>query len=91
LPYLVIFVGVVFGPFKTAGRRIVMIVVGLILIVVGILALLIKLGILSGSLWSYTWPAILIILGVSFILGRFWRRGQGWRGWYFPGRREGKQ
>ncbi|MCK4369155.1 MAG: hypothetical protein KAV68_05800 [Dehalococcoidales bacterium] len=64
-----------------------MIVVGSILIAVGILALLIKLGILSGSLWSYTWPAILIILGLSFILGRFYRRG--WRSWCFP--REDKE
>jgi len=68
-----------------------MIVVGAILIAVGILALLINLDVLSGSLWSYTWPAILIILGLSFIVGRFCRRGQGWRGWYFPGGRQEKQ
>lgn len=67
-----------------------MIVIGAILIAVGILALLIKLDILSGSLWSYTWPAILIILGLSFLLGRFFRRGQGWRSWYFPGRKSDK-
>ena len=66
-----------------------MIFVGSILVAVGILALLIKLDVLSGSLWSYTWPAILIILGLSFLLGRFFRRGRGWRGWYFP--REDKE
>jgi uncharacterized membrane-anchored protein YitT (DUF2179 family) len=70
-------------------KGIVMIVVGSILVAVGILALLIKLDILSGSLWSYTWPAILIILGLSFILGRFYQRG--WRGWCFPRRNKDKQ
>lgn len=59
-----------------------MIFIGSILVAVGVLALLIKLDILSGSLLSYTWPAILIILGLSFILGRFCKRG--WRGWCFP-------
>ncbi len=62
-----------------------MIVVGLILVGVGTIALLIKLDILSGSLWSYTWPTILIILGLSFLLGRLFRRGRGWRSWCFPG------
>jgi hypothetical protein len=66
-----------------------MIFVGLILVGVGTIALLIKLEVLSGSLWSYTWPAILIILGLSFLLGRFCRRGRGWRSWYFP--REDKE
>ena len=44
-----------------------MMIVGLILIAVGIIALLSKLGILGDSVWSYTWPVILIILGLSLI------------------------
>lgn len=59
-----------------------MIFVGAILVAVGVLALLIELDILSGSLWSYSWPAILIIIGLAFIVGRFVKRG--WRGWRFP-------
>jgi hypothetical protein len=52
---------------------------GPIILAVGIIALLVKTEVLSGSIWDYTWPAILIILGLSFILGRFRRR----RWWWF--------
>jgi hypothetical protein len=48
-------------------------VIGLIVIAVGIIALLVKLDVLSGSVWDYTWPAVLIIIGLSFIIGRFRR------------------
>jgi drug/metabolite transporter (DMT)-like permease len=63
---------------------------GLILLAVGIIALLVKLDVLSGSVWSYTWPAILIILGVYFIFGRrFWRHHpRRWFGWYPPDDRD---
>jgi tellurite resistance protein TehA-like permease len=54
-------------------------VIGVILVAVGIIALLVQLDVLSGSIWSYTWPAILIIFGLWFILGRFRRRS--WRWW----------
>ncbi|GEM_PF-498511 len=47
---------------------------GLILLAIGAIALLVKLGIIAGSIWGYTWPVVLIIIGLSFILGRFWRR-----------------
>jgi hypothetical protein len=48
---------------------------GLVLIAIGIIALLVKLDVLSGSVWSYTWPAVLIISGLYFIFcRRFWRR-----------------
>jgi hypothetical protein len=53
--------------------------IGLILIAVGVFALLVKLDVLSGSVWSYVWPSILIALGLSFLWGR--RSGQGWRHW----------
>ena len=54
---------------------------GLILVAVGIIALLVALGVLSGSVWSYTWPAVLIIIGVYFVFGRrFWRHPRRWFG-----------
>ncbi len=53
--------------------------IGLVLIAIGIIALLIKLGLLAGSIWSYFWPIILIILGLVFIFGRGHRHGF-WRG-----------
>lgn len=49
-------------------------VFGLILLAVGIIAILVKTDVLTGSIWDYTWPAALVIIGLSFILGRFRRR-----------------
>jgi len=58
--------------------------IGLVLVAVGIIALLVKLGVLTGSIWSYTWPVILIILGLIFLSGKFSRRARGWcRPWCF--------
>ncbi len=60
--------------------------IGLILLAIGVIALLIKLGVLTGSVWGYTWPVILIILGLSFLWGQRSRRMRTW--WYrqgFPG------
>jgi hypothetical protein len=54
-------------------------VIGAIIIAVGVIALLVTTGTISGSIWQYTWPTVLIILGLSFILGRFRR----W--WWFSG------
>jgi drug/metabolite transporter (DMT)-like permease len=54
--------------------------IGLILVAVGIIALLVKTDVLSGSIWNYTWPVILILLGLSFVLGRFRRRPWRWFG-----------
>jgi hypothetical protein len=59
-------------------------VFGLIIIAVGVIALLVKTGALDGSIWDYTWPAILIIAGLSFILGRFNRRRWFWSNWGPP-------
>ena len=52
---------------------------GLILVVIGGLWLLTKLGILAGSLWTYFWPILLVVIGLSMVLGwrsrqRLWRR-----------------
>jgi hypothetical protein len=45
-------------------------IVGSILIVIGVIALAVKMGLLSGSIWSYVWPSILIILGLSLLIRR---------------------
>ena len=49
-------------------------VIGLIILAVGIIALLVQTGVLSGSIWDYTWPAILIIIGLIFIFRSLYRR-----------------
>jgi hypothetical protein len=61
-------------------------VFGAILIAVGIIAILVKTGALSGSIWDYVWPTALVIIGLSFILGRFrrHRRNWWWGGWCPP-------
>ena len=58
-------------------------VFGAILVAVGIIAILVKTGTLSGSIWDYAWPTALVIIGLSFILGRFRRRRPHWwwSGW----------
>ncbi len=46
--------------------------IGLILVAIGVIALLVKLGVLAGSIWNYSWPVILIILGLlSLTRSRF--------------------
>jgi len=57
-------------------------VFGLILVAVGIIALLEKLNVFDGNVWNYTWPVVLVIIGLSFILGRF-RHHRRW--WWFGG------
>ncbi len=59
-------------------------VFGFIIIAVGVIALLVKMDVLSGSVWEYTWPTILVIIGLSFVLGRFFRRRWFWGGWGPP-------
>jgi len=58
--------------------------VGLILIVIGVVALLVKLDVVTGSIWGLTWPILLIILGLSWFLKwplLFRRRRSGWGPW----------
>jgi len=55
---------------------------GLVLIVVGIMALLVATGVLPGSAWSYIWPVILILLGLSILMGR--RRRRYWHRMWGP-------
>ena len=64
--------------------------IGLVLVAVGIIALLIELGVLTGSIWSYTWPIILIVLGFGFLFG--WRRRRAfWHHWCWPPENEEKK
>ncbi len=69
--------------------------VGVILIAVGAIAIAQRLGIISGSVWSYTWPLILIILGLSVLWGRHAGRRRhgawGWCGPCFPHKEEDKR
>lgn len=63
---------------------------GLILIAIGVIALLVKLGVLNGSVWDYTWPVIIIALGISILSG--WRRQRTfWRRWHWPPEEEEKK
>ena len=64
--------------------------IGLVLVAIGIIALLVKLGILTGSIWGYAWPIILIILGLVFLFG--WRRRHtSWCRWRWPSEDTGKK
>ncbi|MDD5338950.1 MAG: DUF5668 domain-containing protein [Dehalococcoidales bacterium] len=56
-------------------------VIGAIILAVGVIAILVTTGTVSGSIWDYTWPTVLIIIGLSFIIGRF--RRQRWF-WGYP-------
>ncbi len=52
---------------------------GLALVIVGIIFLLEKLGIISGSIWGYVWPSLVILLGLFMVLGkRRWKKGWHW-------------
>ncbi len=44
-----------------------MYIFGSILIIIGAVAILDNLGFLPGGFWEFFWPALLIMLGVSFI------------------------
>ena len=52
---------------------------GLALIIIGIIFLLEKFGIISGSIWGYVWPSLIILLGLFMVLGkRRWKSGWHW-------------
>jgi hypothetical protein len=62
---------------------------GLVLLAIGVIWLLEKLGVLTGSIWGYVWPTVLIIIGLSFIFNRWiWhRRMRRWFWWEPPDNR----
>lgn len=43
---------------------------GIVLIIIGIAFLLKNLGVISSGAWGFIWPALLIALGVWFLMGR---------------------
>ncbi|MBI2919066.1 MAG: hypothetical protein HYY01_13905 [Chloroflexi bacterium] len=51
-------------------------IVGLVLVIVGGVALAVKLGVIEGSIWGFVWPALLIALGLAIL----WPR----KHWRFP-------
>jgi hypothetical protein len=56
-------------------------VIGLILIAIGVIAILVKTDVITGSIWDYVWPTALVIIGLSFVIGRFRRRRWWWFNW----------
>ena len=52
--------------------------VGVVLIVAGATALAQRFDIISGSVWSYIWPTIIIILGLHILWGRRAGHRGGW-------------
>lgn len=57
---------------------------GVVLIIIGIAFLLKNLGVISSSVWGFVWPALLIVLGIWFLLrdrdgGFFLEEHLGWR------------
>ncbi|MFC1958721.1 LiaI-LiaF-like domain-containing protein [Chloroflexota bacterium] len=61
---------------------------GLVVIAVGLIALLVNLGVLPGSIWSYTWPVILIIFGLSCLMRRRFGYRSGWSSWCCPTKKD---
>lgn len=54
---------------------------GLILIIIGIAFLLKNFGVISSSAWGFIWPALLVALGIWFLL-----RGRGGGGFFLEER-----
>ena len=48
--------------------------IGIILVAMGVLIILDKMGIICGSFWDYLWPVALIALGADFIFKHSKRR-----------------
>ena len=44
--------------------------VGVLLILMGVLMIADRMGYLPGSVWSYFWPAAIILVGLSMVLRR---------------------
>ncbi len=53
-------------------------IIGLVLLVIGILALLQTLGVITGSVWGYAWPIILVVVGLWIVFARRRRRWGRW-------------
>jgi hypothetical protein len=55
--------------------------IGLILVAIGVIALLARLGVISGAMWGYIWPVVLIIIGLWFFVRWRWWRRRWWCDW----------
>jgi hypothetical protein len=64
--------------------------VGVILIVVGAIALAQRFDVITGSVWSYAWPTIVIILGLHMLWGRRAGRRGDWMCGHSFHNKEGK-
>lgn len=42
-------------------------ILGVILIILGVILLLEKLGVLTGQSWDYVWPILIVVLGVWIV------------------------
>ena len=51
---------------------------GAVVLLIGIILLLDKLGIITGSFWGYFWPILLIMAGLAIIFGRRRMRNRWW-------------
>jgi len=56
-------------------------VIGLILVAIGVIALLMRMDVISGAMWGYIWPVILIIIGIWFFTRWRWLKRWGWCDW----------
>ena len=54
---------------------------GLFLIIIGVIFLLENIGVITGDVWKYIWPSLIILLGFSVLIkpsrGKFF----GWGKW----------
>jgi hypothetical protein len=67
--------------YRTGSKEEEDMVFGLILVAIGVIALLEKLNVINGNVWNYTWPVVLVIIGLSIVFGRF-RRRRRWQ-WFW--------
>ena len=71
--------------------------IGLVLLVVGLVALAVRLGWVQGGIWGWVWPLLLILLGLAWFLrgvlpGRRRHWGGPWCCWgHGPGEEEDRR
>lgn len=54
---------------------------GLVLIGIGGIFLLENMGVITGDVWKYIWPILIIILGLSILFKPWRRKSFGWGKW----------
>lgn len=48
--------------------------IGLLLLLLGVLLLLTQMGVITGGIWNYFWPAAIIAVGLSMIFNHTRRK-----------------